>query len=64
MTELLYLIPISIVLGLIGLGAFLWAHRGGQFEDLEGAAERVLLDREDRPLDHNGCVRSPTHKKK
>ena len=44
MSGLLYLIPIAIVLGLIGLGAFLWALRSGQFDDLDGAAERVLFD--------------------
>ena len=45
----LYLIPIALGLGLIGLAAFLWSLRNGQYEDLDGAAERVLLD-EDRPL--------------
>jgi cbb3-type cytochrome oxidase maturation protein len=44
MSELLYLIPISLALGAIGLGAFLWSLRSGQYEDLEGAAERILFD--------------------
>jgi cbb3-type cytochrome oxidase maturation protein len=44
MTVLLYLIPIALVLGLTGLGAFLWSLRTGQYEDLEGAALRVLAD--------------------
>ena len=48
MSELLYLIPISLALGAIGLGAFLWSLRSGQYEDLEGAAERILFD-DDRP---------------
>lgn len=48
MNDLLYLIPISLVLGTIGLIAFLWAQGNGQYEDLEGAAERVLFD-EDEP---------------
>jgi cbb3-type cytochrome oxidase maturation protein len=48
MTMLWYLIPISIGLGLLGLGAFLWAVSSGQYEDLDGAAERILYD-EDRP---------------
>jgi cbb3-type cytochrome oxidase maturation protein len=48
MTMLWYLIPISIGLGLLGLGAFLWALSSGQYEDLDGAAERILYD-EDRP---------------
>lgn len=44
MSALLYLIPIAIFLGGIGLAAFLWALKSGQFEDPEGAAARVLLD--------------------
>jgi len=43
-TALLFLIPIAIGLGALGLGAFLWALRSGQFEDPDGAAERILLD--------------------
>jgi cbb3-type cytochrome oxidase maturation protein len=44
MTGLLYLIPLALILGALGLAAFLWALKSGQFEDPEGAAERVLLD--------------------
>jgi cbb3-type cytochrome oxidase maturation protein len=44
MSVLVYLIPIALVLGLIGLAEFLWALRSGQFDDLDGAAERVLFD--------------------
>ena len=44
MTALLYLIPIALVLGLAGLGAFIWTVKSGQYDDLDGAAERVLLD--------------------
>lgn len=47
MTILLYLIPIALTLGLAGLGAFFWAMKHGQFEDLDGAAHRVLRDDED-----------------
>lgn len=50
MTVIVYLIPVSILLGLVGLGAFLWNLRSGQYDDLHGAAERVLMDEEDRPL--------------
>jgi cbb3-type cytochrome oxidase maturation protein len=48
MTALLYLVPAALFLGLLGLGAFLWALKSGQFEDLDGAAERILID-EDEP---------------
>jgi cbb3-type cytochrome oxidase maturation protein len=47
MSGLLYLIPIALFLGVLGLGAFLWALRSGQFDDLDGAAERILFDDED-----------------
>jgi cbb3-type cytochrome oxidase maturation protein len=41
---ILYLIGISLLLGLCGLGLFLWSRRQGQFDDLEGAARRVLFE--------------------
>ncbi|HEY0834678.1 MAG TPA: cbb3-type cytochrome oxidase assembly protein CcoS [Azospirillum sp.] len=44
MTELLYLIAAAVSLGLLGLGAFLWALKSGQFDDLDGAAHRILFD--------------------
>ncbi len=47
MDILLYLIPIALFLGLVGLCAFMWALRSGQFEDLDGAAERILFDDDD-----------------
>lgn len=46
MTSLLILVPAALALGLAGLVAFLWALRSGQFEDLEGAANRILFDDE------------------
>ncbi len=49
MSALLYLIPISILLGGVALFTFLWTVKNGQYEDLEGAANRVLTD-EDKPL--------------
>lgn len=52
MTNLLILIPAALFLGLLGLAAYLWALRSGQFEDLDGAAARILLDDdEDAPDD-------------
>ena len=44
MDVLIYLIPIALFLGLLGLAAFLWSVKNGQFDDLDGAAERVLFD--------------------
>ena len=42
MNVLLYLVPMALALGLAGLAAFLWSLRTGQYEDLDGAALRVL----------------------
>lgn len=47
MTALIYLIPIALGLGLLGLAVFFWAARTGQFDDLEGAAHRILIDDDD-----------------
>ncbi|WP_417822910.1 cbb3-type cytochrome oxidase assembly protein CcoS [Thalassospira lucentensis] len=47
MSNLLLLIPIALFLGLLGLGAFLWALKSGQFDDMEGAANRILFDDDD-----------------
>lgn len=44
MDILVILIPAALFLGLLGLGAFFWALKAGQFEDLEGPAHRILLD--------------------
>jgi cbb3-type cytochrome oxidase maturation protein len=41
---ILYLVPIAVGLGLIVLVAFLWSMKAGQYEDLDGAASRVLFD--------------------
>jgi len=43
---LAWLIPAALFLGLLGLAAFLWALRSGQFEDLEGASWRAIQDSE------------------
>jgi cbb3-type cytochrome oxidase maturation protein len=47
MTALLYLIPIALGFGALGLAAFFWALRSGQFEDPDGAAARILADDDD-----------------
>ncbi len=49
MNALVFLIPAALGLGLIGLGAFLWSLRHDQYDDLDGAAERILGDDEPRP---------------
>ncbi|GAA0573729.1 cbb3-type cytochrome oxidase assembly protein CcoS [Caenispirillum bisanense] len=47
MDSLLMLIPVALLLGLLGLGGFLWALRSGQFDDLDGAANRILFEEDD-----------------
>ncbi|MGB7654397.1 MAG: cbb3-type cytochrome oxidase assembly protein CcoS [Novosphingobium sp.] len=49
MNGLAVLIPVALGLGGLGLAAFFWALKRGQFEDLDGAAARILIDDEDRP---------------
>jgi len=46
MTSLAILVPIALTMGLCGLATFFWALRGGQFEDLDGAANRILINDE------------------
>lgn len=48
MTSLVVLIPVALGLGLVGLAAFFWALRSGQFDDPDGAANRILMD-DDNP---------------
>ncbi|MEL6765767.1 MAG: cbb3-type cytochrome oxidase assembly protein CcoS [Pseudomonadota bacterium] len=48
MTILGILIPASLLLGGLGLAAFLWSLRSQQYDDLEGEAARILLDENDR----------------
>ena len=49
MTALLWLIPAALALGALGLVAFFWTTRAGQYDDLQGAAERILID-DDGPI--------------
>jgi cbb3-type cytochrome oxidase maturation protein len=49
MTDFFYLIPVALFLGAAGLSAFLWSLRNGQYDDLDGAAERILFD-DDVPM--------------
>ncbi len=44
MTIILFLLAISLVVGAGGLAFFLWSLRTGQYDDMEGAANRILFD--------------------
>jgi cbb3-type cytochrome oxidase maturation protein len=50
MNILVFLMPVALFMGFLGLLAFLWSLKTSQYEDLEGAAERILLDDDDKPL--------------
>jgi cbb3-type cytochrome oxidase maturation protein len=49
MTGLLILIPVALFLGGVGLTAFIWSLKSGQYDDLDGAAWRILQDDDDNP---------------
>ena len=56
MIVMLCLIVVSLVLGAIGLGVFLWAQASGQFDDMDGAANRILFD--DEPPERSSSAKS------
>jgi cbb3-type cytochrome oxidase maturation protein len=58
MNVLIYLVPLALMLGLTGLVAFLWSLRSGQYDDLDGAAVRILPD--DDIASHNISPRDVT----
>ncbi len=65
MTILTLLIPVTLVMGAVGLGAFFWSLHSGQYEDLSGDAERILFDEDDKPLaayppGHSGTTKEKT----
>jgi len=43
MNSLVFLIPIALLFGVVALASFLWSLRSGQYDDLDGASERILL---------------------
>jgi cbb3-type cytochrome oxidase maturation protein len=54
MIDFFFLIPIAIGLGLIGLASFMWTLKNGQYDDLQGAAERILFEGDAGPLPEQG----------
>jgi cbb3-type cytochrome oxidase maturation protein len=49
MEVLIYLVPLALTLGLLGLGAFLWSLKTGQYDDLDGAAWRAIQEDDESP---------------
>src|SRR3546814_459115 len=56
MISLLYLVPLALLLGAAALGTFFWSLRSGQYEDLDGAGERIFID---EAGDHAGAHCDP-----
>jgi cbb3-type cytochrome oxidase maturation protein len=51
MSILIYLIPITLFLGIVGLSAFMWSLKNKQFDDLDGEASRILFsDEKDKKI--------------
>lgn len=50
MNGLLFLIPVALSLGLMGLAAFFWSLRKGQYDDLDGAALRIFVEEEEEEV--------------
>ena len=44
MNIIIFLAPVAVLMGLAGLVAFLWSLKSGQYDDLKGAAHRILID--------------------
>lgn len=63
MSTLLILIPASLVVGLVALAAFMWALRSGQFDDLDGAAHRILFDDDEPQADPPEGAARPAEEK-
>lgn len=69
MSSLIYLIPLALLLGGAALAAFMWSLRSGQYDDLDGAAERIFLEENgDRAgggeqVSSTGGRQSPPHEK-
>ncbi len=49
MTILAYMLAAALFLGALGLAAFIWSLRSGQFDDPAGAAARILDDHDPAP---------------
>ena len=52
MEVLVFLVPLALTLGAIGLIGFLWSLKNGQYDDLEGAGWRAIVDDEPAPQNH------------
>jgi cbb3-type cytochrome oxidase maturation protein len=49
MIDFFFLVSLAIGMGLVGLASFMWTLKSGQYDDLEGAAERILFEGKEGP---------------
>ena len=61
MSSLYFLIPIAVAMLAIGILAFVWSVRSGQFEDMEGPAHRILMDDDDPRIPGNSTRGGDDH---
>ncbi len=59
MNSLVYLIPLALVLGGAALASFLWTLSSGQYDDLDGAAERILIEEGDEEQERSITSKEP-----
>jgi cbb3-type cytochrome oxidase maturation protein len=64
MIDFFFLVPIAIGMGLAGLAAFMWTLKNGQYDDLEGAAVRILLEANDGPAPAQPGKQTFSHERK
>jgi cbb3-type cytochrome oxidase maturation protein len=50
MIDFFFLVPIAIGMGLVGRASFMWTLKSGQYDDLEGAAQRILFEASEGPI--------------
>ncbi len=60
MSYLAVLVPVALAMGVVGLIAFLWSLQNGQYDDLDGAAERVLYEEDDYETEQDGLTADRT----
>lgn len=61
MIDFFFLVPIAIGMGLVGLASFMWTLRSGQYDDLEGAAQRILFEAREGPIVEGDAARAAPH---
>ena len=63
MSSLYFLIPMAIIILAVGILAFVWSVKSGQFEDMEGPAHRILMDDDDPNIPEDARIKKPAESK-